>query len=366
VRLRTRKGNDFQVRSPLERPDVFAGALRDPTESGSLSVTISVWPDQIVLHNDNVELGEWPRHRVRIIPLDSTTFEFVAEGDRMLFIPDDRIAFAAVATEVVRAPEPSKQKRRGKGRKATAEADGATTPDAAAPAGTSKRRASAKASKSAKAAKKAAKKAARKPTQKPNRTHGATKPRRTKRDAARSSTPGDAPTSGAEAGSPPATGAAAVAPAAAASTAGKRRMRIRTWKRSATDTDAASASDEDRSGVRPPGQISENADPSPAKRSRLRPRRSQKAPAEAPTPGTAQPARAPAYAGGESGPTKMKTKRWIGVIDLVRTHSISGLDRVPVDVSLRGSQHQHTWDHRAAASSGPSKHICTICGKLRF
>ena len=128
MRLRTRKGNDFQVRSPLERPDVFAGALRDPTESGSLSVTISVWPDQIVLHNDNVELGEWPRHRVRIIPLDSTTFEFVAEGDRMLFIPDDRIAFAAVATEVVRAPEPSKQKRRGKGRKATAEADGATTP----------------------------------------------------------------------------------------------------------------------------------------------------------------------------------------------------------------------------------------------
>ena len=64
-----------------------------------------------------------------------------------------------------------------------------------------------------------------------------------------------------------------------------------------------------------------------------------------------------------------KTKRegrWVRTLDRARPYSVFGLDRVPVDVALRGVDHTHTWDHRAAAPSGPSKHICTVCGKIRL
>ncbi|MGI9529946.1 MAG: hypothetical protein ACR2NG_09550, partial [Acidimicrobiia bacterium] len=103
-----------EVRSPLERPLVYAGALRDPNESGALSVTLSVWSDQIVMHNDDVELGEWSRENVRIIPLDSSSYEFVAEGDRLIFIPDDRVAFDEVATPSAPAGSSQTSERRKK------------------------------------------------------------------------------------------------------------------------------------------------------------------------------------------------------------------------------------------------------------
>ena len=38
----------------------------------------------------------------------------------------------------------------------------------------------------------------------------------------------------------------------------------------------------------------------------------------------------------------------------------------PIDEDLRGQRHEHTWDHRVAATSGPGKHICMICGKIRL
>lgn len=62
-----------------------------------------------------------------------------------------------------------------------------------------------------------------------------------------------------------------------------------------------------------------------------------------------------------------KTRRsvWIRTLDSARRHDFLGLDRVPIDESLRGQQHQHTWDHRVAATSGPGKRICTICGRVR-
>lgn len=56
----------------------------------------------------------------------------------------------------------------------------------------------------------------------------------------------------------------------------------------------------------------------------------------------------------------------IRVIDFARNYSIFSLDRVPVDVSLRGKAHEHTWDHVTARASGPSHHICTVCGKFRL
>ena len=58
--------------------------------------------------------------------------------------------------------------------------------------------------------------------------------------------------------------------------------------------------------------------------------------------------------------------RWIRTLDTARRYGLFSLDRVPVDETLRGSEHRHTFDHRAAATSGPGNHICTICGKVRI
>jgi hypothetical protein len=57
---------------------------------------------------------------------------------------------------------------------------------------------------------------------------------------------------------------------------------------------------------------------------------------------------------------------WIRTLDVARRNGLFGLDRVQVAEGLRGQEHQHTFDHGAAAGYGPSKHVCTICGKVRF
>lgn len=57
---------------------------------------------------------------------------------------------------------------------------------------------------------------------------------------------------------------------------------------------------------------------------------------------------------------------WIRTLDMARRNGLFGLDRVQVAEGLRGEEHQHTFDHGAAAGYGPSKHICTICGKVRL
>lgn len=61
-----------------------------------------------------------------------------------------------------------------------------------------------------------------------------------------------------------------------------------------------------------------------------------------------------------------QTSRWLRTIDSARRRGIFDLDRVPVNETLRGQEHQHTFDHGTAASSGLVSHICTICGKVRI
>ncbi len=56
---------------------------------------------------------------------------------------------------------------------------------------------------------------------------------------------------------------------------------------------------------------------------------------------------------------------WLRTLDTARRHDLLGLDRVQIDEELRGREHQHSWDHRVASTSGAGSHICTICGKLR-
>ena len=64
-------------------------------------------------------------------------------------------------------------------------------------------------------------------------------------------------------------------------------------------------------------------------------------------------------------PMAARTGVWLRTLDVARRHDFLGLDRVPIDVELRGTEHEHTWDHRVAATSGFGKHICTLCGKIR-
>lgn len=61
-----------------------------------------------------------------------------------------------------------------------------------------------------------------------------------------------------------------------------------------------------------------------------------------------------------------ETSRWLRTVDSARRRGLFNLDRVPVNEALRGQEHQHTYDHGTAASSGPASHICTICGKVRI
>jgi hypothetical protein len=95
----------------------------------------------------------------------------------------------------------------------------------------------------------------------------------------------------------------------------------------------------------------------PKRITRSRFTRKRSVPVDQPTPGAGQPSDARRPRG--NGP-------WIRMIDLARPYSIFSLDRVPVDKRLRGQDHEHTWDHFAARSSGPSHHLCTICGKIRW
>lgn len=56
---------------------------------------------------------------------------------------------------------------------------------------------------------------------------------------------------------------------------------------------------------------------------------------------------------------------WLRTLDNARRYDVLGLNRVQVDEDLRGHEHEHTWDHRVASTSGAGNHICTICGKFR-
>jgi hypothetical protein len=69
--------------------------------------------------------------------------------------------------------------------------------------------------------------------------------------------------------------------------------------------------------------------------------------------------------GETKGPKQKRDGMWIRSLDVARKYDLLGLDRVQIDEELRGHEHQHTWDHRVAAASGPGNHICTICGKIR-
>ncbi len=205
---------------------VFRGSIRPADEREGLDVVISKSGGDIVMRTDKAELGRWPSVDVTIRPIDDTSFDFIAEGDRLVFTPSDPGVLAAsplIATEVVKS-------------------------------GRLRRRTTKK------------------------------KPTKSESKSPRSEEPGQ-----------------------------EERQGRQTTSLEPTVEETLEVPDEH-----------DGADPGQRRGTRLR------------------------------------------VLDAARRNSLFDLDRVPIDETLRGSEHEHTWDHRVAAPTGLASRVCTICGKIRF
>jgi hypothetical protein len=250
---------------------VVSGSVRDPDEEDVLAVELSISGAEIAMHADGYEIGRWSSTAVVIRPIDAVSFEFVAEGDQLIFLPDDPAAFGIIPLVAGDTATAGRRKSRRSRKK----------PDAA--------------------------------------------------------TPESAPTSQLEEPSEP-------TPQEPEATPNEIRDTTEPVPSSSDPEPTAEASDD------------EQPTPDMAAMRALRPKKeSRKSPAPSqafdPTP--------------LAEPKKTRTGVWLRTLDIARRYDILGLDRVPIDVGLRGREHEHTWDHRVAVSSGPGKHICTICGKIR-
>jgi hypothetical protein len=107
-------------------------------------------------------------------------------------------------------------------------------------------------------------------------------------------------------------------------------------------------------------------DGEPARRPNRRERRADTATSAAATTKPARSATEVATPTSGGDPAPAQDGVWLRALDRARQRGLFGLDRVQIDESLRGREHQHTFDHGTAAGYGPSKHICTICGKIRL
>ena len=133
----------------------------------------------------------------------------------------------------------------------------------------------------------------------------------------------------------------------------KDRSRIRLRRRRRSTAEPASVD----AGVSAPPDHSGPIDATPD---------DQQPATEAPSSARRRKGKSPEPESVHLGEPRTRTNRaWIRALDLARKYDTFGLDRVPIDTRLRGQDHQHTWDHRVAATSGLGKHICTICGAIR-
>lgn len=215
-----------------------AGVVRVPGDSTPLKVLLSISATHVLMTADGAELGSWALPDVRITRIDPFSFAFVAEGDRVVFVPDDVKGFAA--HDVVSVD--------GSGAK--------------------------------------------------------TGPRLKLKDrfAVKRTRSGERSPSRTDAGIPPPTPA-----------------------RSSSDTQGGRANSSEKS--KPPRRM---------KRAK------------------------------ESADDAARTGMWLKAIDSARENGWFGLDRVPVHLDQRDKEHQHTYDHGAAATTGLGKRVCTVCGKLRL
>jgi hypothetical protein len=194
----------------------FSGTIRSADESEGLAVVISVSDGGVVMQSADAELGRWSLSEVQIRGRDKTTFDFIAEGDQLIFTPEDSETFAA-GPLVVREEAASGGRKRGRTKK------------------------------------------------------------RQKADA----------------------------------------------KASPAETNQVDTSvEEEADGADDTSRTTQENEKGPSLRMRM--------------------------------------------LDTARHNSLFDLDRVPIDENLRGTEHEHSWEHRVATGSGLASRVCTICGKIRL
>ena len=76
-------------------PMVAEGTIQTPDDVDGLDVSIRIDVSRITMRSGDTDLGSWPTGAVTITRIDDEQFVFVAEGDRLLFSPNDVDAFAA-------------------------------------------------------------------------------------------------------------------------------------------------------------------------------------------------------------------------------------------------------------------------------
>lgn len=221
--------------SRSERADErAAGTVRIPGETDPLNVTIAISDESVTMKSGDLELGSWSQSDVTIRRIDPFSFAFTAEGDRLVFVPDDARSFAKLPI-VTSGPSAQPKKR---------------------------------------------------PLLAQRRQARATRPKRSLGD----------------------------------------RVRI----------------------PRPAISI---------------PRRAR---STSPIPPSPMPIAASAPSGNAPSQSSADERTlWLKAVDMARENEWLGLNRVPFHPEQRGREHQHTYDHGAAAKSGPSGRICTVCGQIR-
>ncbi|MEN8234660.1 MAG: hypothetical protein ABFR89_07020 [Actinomycetota bacterium] len=352
-----------------------SGVMRPPDDSGALSVELSIDSFEVDLRTGRAEIGNWLTSTVTIRRIDDTSFEFIAEGDRLIFLPEDPDTFG----EHPAVSDPADMKRRERRR---------DEKDAKKQAKQDEKEAT-QAEKEAEREARKADKEAKKEAKRSSRRASSEEPPPARPSPAEQESLEDAPATvsiedraaalmGTIAETAPAPDPVpefdpvsalesairaaeaieddehleddAAVPVKARRRTGLRRRRVEEEPQPAPDPErllepAATIVDD---------ELSEDDEASPdeaRRRIRLRRRRAEE---------SQEPAEDESVEDDDE-----LNRLWIRAIDVARKYDILGLDRVPIDEELRGQDHEHTWDHRVAWKTGPGARICTICGKVR-
>ncbi len=299
------KDSRSQQASIVNTVTVVSGSIRPLDDETALEVKLSIWDTEVTMRANGVELGNWPAEAVAIRALDATSFEFIAEGDHLIFTPDEPEEFGRlpqVATPMLGSGR--KRSRRSKEPKNQAgRADLAWHEDSAE----EKRR-------------------------KGNHPK-LTSESKTKRVSRRQRK------------------------AQAASKADASDVVAIEPDVHQEDAQAGAVSLPDPRPVIEPSQteaISEHLDLADPFESEKPERRRVKRAAN----GSVDPD----HTGGLKG---KRHQAWMFALDKARKYDLLGLDRVPVNENDRGKDHEHTWNHRVAPESGLGSRICTACGEMR-
>ena len=92
---------------------VVKGSITTADDPTALDVKLSIWATEITMRADGSELGNWPAGAVVIRPVDAFNFEFIAEGDRLIFTPSNPDEFAQLPV-VAGGGGASKKRRRSR------------------------------------------------------------------------------------------------------------------------------------------------------------------------------------------------------------------------------------------------------------